>query len=102
MKLLSAAALALAPLAAITAAPALADEAAAAKASALTINSPISALMANEAAKAVVVKHLGPLDQHPMYDQFKAMSLVDVQPWSQGAISDEALANIKADLARLG
>lgn len=99
MKLLSAAAMALAT---ITAAPALANAPEAAKPAAFSVNSPISALMANDAAKAVVVKHLGPLDQHPMYDQFKAMSLVDVQPWSQGAISDEALANIKADLAKLG
>ncbi len=101
MKLLSAAIIALTPVAALTAAPALADAHAEAKTAALTIDSPISTLMENEATKAVVVKHLGALDQHPMYDQFKAMSLVEVQPWSQGAITEEALASIKADLAKL-
>ena len=101
MKLLNAVVLALAPVAMISAGPAIADDHAEAKTAALTVDSPIAALMANDAAKAVVVKHLGPLDQHPMYEQFKAMSLVEVQPWSQGAISDEAIANIKAALAAL-
>jgi len=36
---------------------------------------------------------------HPMYDQFKGMSLSAVQPMSQGAITDEQLAKAKVDLA---
>lgn len=102
MKMLSAVALALAPLAALVAAPALADDHVEASAAALSVNSPIAALMADASAKAVVVKHLGPLDEHPMYEQFKAMTLKEVAPFSQGMITDETIEKIKADLAARG
>lgn len=88
---------AIAPVLAITAAPALAEETAAK----LSIDSPIEALMANEAAKAVVIKHLGPLNQHPFYDQFKTMTLPQVQPMSNGAITAETIEKIKTDLAAI-
>lgn len=99
MKMLYAAAFALAPLTALIATPALADDHAEASAAALTVNSPIAALMADASAKAVVVKHLGPLEDHPMYEQFKAMSLKEVAPFSQGMITDETIEKIEADLA---
>ncbi len=94
-----------APLAALllvagAATPALAD-AHAETAAAFTINTPIESLMANPAAKAVVTSHLPGIDQHPAYGQFKAMSLVDLQPWSQGMITEEVLEKITADLAKL-
>ena len=38
---------------------------------------------------------------HPMYDHFKSMSLAQVQPMSEGALTDAALAKVKADLAAL-
>jgi hypothetical protein len=95
MKFVPVAALLLASLAAV---PAIAQDAPEAPAAALTIDTPIEALMANEASKAVLVKHLGPLDQHPAYGQFKTMSLVQLQPWSQGAITEEALEKIKTEL----
>lgn len=88
-------------LASLAAGPAFADDATEAPAAALTIDTPIETLMANDSTKAVLVKHLGPLDQHPAYGQFKTMSLVQLQPWSQGAITEEALEKIKADLASL-
>lgn len=100
MKMLHAAALAIAPVLALSATPALADDHAEAAAK-LTIDSPIEALMANEATKAVVLKHLGPLDQHPFYGQFKSMTLVQVQPMSNGAITTDTLDKIKAELAAL-
>lgn len=87
--------------ASLAAAPALADAHAEAAATAFTVNTPIETLMANDATKAVLVKHLGPLDEHPAYGQFKTMSLVELQPWSQGQITDEILAKVKADLAAL-
>ena len=76
------------------------EQAAAAKP---TIDSPIESLMADAEAKAVVVKHFGGQDvsAHPMYDQFKAMSLKAVAPFSQGMITDEMIAAIEADLAAL-
>ena len=89
-------------LAAVAANPALADDhAEAAKPASMTIDTPIEALMANEATKAVVVKHLGALNDHPAYAQFKSMSLVQLQPFSQGAITQEAIDKIKTDLAAL-
>ena len=100
MKMLHAAALAIAPVIALCASPALADDHAEAPAK-LTIDSPIEALMGNEAAKAVVVKHLGPLDQHPFYGQFKGMTLVQVQPMSNGQITAETIEKIKTELAAL-
>lgn len=85
-------------------APALADghmDEMEAKAETLTIDSPIEQLMADEQAKAIVTKHFDGQDvsEHPMYDQFKAMSLKDVAPFSQGLITDDMLTKIEADLS---
>jgi hypothetical protein len=41
------------------------------------------------------------LTTHPAYDQFKGMSLKDVQPMSQGALTDEALKKAGEDLAKI-
>jgi hypothetical protein len=57
--------------------------------------------MADERAKAVVTKHLPGIDQHPSYDQFKAISLKSLAPFSQGMITDELLGKINADLAAI-
>lgn len=102
MKRISFAAAALA-FAAVTA-PAFADdsaETATTTAAAFTIETPIEALMADERAKAVVATHIPGLDQHPAYDQFKALSLKALQPYSQGLISEELLAKIAVDLAAI-
>jgi hypothetical protein len=66
-----------------------------------SIDTPIEALVADERAKAVLVKHLPGIDQHPAYDQFKALSLKTLAPFSQGMITDEMLAKIAADLATI-
>jgi pentose-5-phosphate-3-epimerase len=100
MKMLHAAALATAPIFALTASPVLADDHAEAPGK-LTIDSSIEALMGDEAAKAVVLKHLGPLDQHPFYGQFKGMTLMQVQPMSNGQITAETIEKIKTELAAL-
>ena len=78
-----------------------ATEDAAPMAAAFTIDTPIETLMADERAKAVVTKHFDGQDLalHPAYDQFKALSLKAVAPFSQGLITDEKLAAIAADLA---
>jgi hypothetical protein len=65
---------------------------------ALTIDSPIEALMANEAAAAILEKHFPGIGAHPAYDQFKAMSLVQLQPFSQGMITEESIATVKTEL----
>lgn len=94
------------PLAALGLAAALitpafaADDAAATTvaAAAFTVDTPIEALMADERAKAAVLTTLPGLDKHPAYEQFKAMSLTAVAPFSQGLITDEVLEKIAADL----
>lgn len=88
---------------AAVAAPAFAEDNAAATttAAAFTVDTPIEALMADERAKAVVTKHLPDIDQHPSYDQFKAISLKSLAPFSQGLITDELLTKISTDLAAI-
>jgi hypothetical protein len=87
------------------AAPALADEMAstATTAAAFTIDTPIETLMADERAKAVVIANFGGQDitQHPAYEQFKALSLKAVAPFSQGLITEEMLTKIAAELAEI-
>jgi hypothetical protein len=100
-----------APLAALglavtaVAVPAFADEMAptATPAAAFTIDTPIEALMADERAKAVLTANFGgqDLSQHPAYDQFKALSLRTVAPFSQGLITDDMLTKIAAELAAI-
>jgi hypothetical protein len=70
-------------------------------AAAFSIDTPIETLMADEAAKAAVTKHLPGLDAHPAYGQFKTMSLTELMPWSQGLITGELLQSISAELQAL-
>ena len=67
----------------------------------LTIDSPIEALVANEQAKAVLNAYLPGMTEHPSYPMFKAMSLRDVQPFSQGMINDDTIAKIAVALAEI-
>lgn len=87
-------------LAAVTA-PAIAAAQTDAPAMALTVDTPIEALMADERAKAVVTKHLPGIDQHPAYEDFKALSLKSLAPFSQGLITAEMLEKIAAELAEI-
>lgn len=66
-----------------------------------SIDTPIEQLVANPAAKAVVVKHIPGIDQHPAYDQFKAMSLRQVAPYSEGLITEAMLTAIDTELKAL-
>jgi hypothetical protein len=95
----------------LAAAPALAQAPAAepasvaapAAAGALSVeNSPIETIAANPAGKAVLDKDLPGLTTHEAYDQFKGMTLVQVAPMSQGAITPEALKTVQADLDKIG
>ena len=74
-----------------------------AKAAKFSTDTPIETLMADEKAKAVLVKHMGGQDvsTHPMYPQFKAMSLKAVAPFSQGMVTNEMLTKINAELAEI-
>lgn len=86
------------------ASPAMADEHAEKteqKAVKLTIDNSIEELMANEATAAILLKHIPGIDGHPAYGQFKGMSLIELQPWSAGQVTDEIIAAVKADLEAL-
>ncbi len=79
-------------------APAPAATPAAAK---FNLDTPIEVLAADEKAKAVLMADLPDLLPHPSYEQFKEMSLRQVQPYSQGALTDALLAKVEADLAAI-
>lgn len=68
---------------------------------AFSIDTPIEGLMADARAKTVVTTHLPGIDQHPAYEQFKALSLKALAPFSQGLISEELLGKIAADIAAI-
>ncbi|WP_137863753.1 MULTISPECIES: hypothetical protein [unclassified Sphingomonas] len=87
-----------APAPAATPAPAAAP----APAAKFSADTPIETLFANEGAKAVLVADgLGDIDKHPAYEQFKAMSFRAIQPFSEGKLTDEILAKLDADLAKV-
>ncbi|MBA4761824.1 hypothetical protein [Sphingomonas sp.] len=90
------AALAISPAVLVAAAPAAKAQGQAS----FSIDSPIETLMATPKARAVLDRELPGLDKHPMYDTFKSMSLVRLQPLSSGQISEEKLATIKAALTK--
>ena len=82
------------------AAPAAAQPApaAASSAAALTCDSPIEALMAKPEAKALLIKYIPEIDNHPAYEQFKSMSVRQLQPLAGGIITDEKVTSLEADL----
>lgn len=86
------------------AAPAAAQTApvpAAAAATVFSIDSPIEQLVANPATKTVLDADFPGLVTHPAYEQFKAMSLKQLQPYSNGIITDDQLAKAGADLSAI-
>ncbi|HEV7352390.1 MAG TPA: hypothetical protein VGN74_04600 [Brevundimonas sp.] len=68
---------------------------------AFTIDTPIRDILANPAAAAVLEKHIPGIAAHPARPQFEAMSLKQVQPLSQGAITDAMLTAIDTELKAL-
>jgi len=65
----------------------------------LSVDSPIEAIMADPGGKAVLDAEMPSLRAHPAYEQFKSMSLRQLAPYSGGAITDEKIAAIEAELA---
>lgn len=89
----------LAGLAAPIAAQTTATPAPAAVSSAFSIDSPIEQLVANAATKTVLDTDFPGLTAHPAYEQFKAMSLKQLQPYSNGVITDDLLVKAATDFA---
>ncbi|ODT61747.1 hypothetical protein [Phenylobacterium sp.] len=89
-------------LGALAAAPALAQDAHGDHAAALSAeNTPIVDIAAKPEGKAALDKNLPGLTTHEAYDQFKSMSLKQVQPLSGGAITDDQIKALQADLDKL-
>lgn len=65
------------------------------------LDTPIEVLAADPAAKAVLDKYMPHLLTHPSYEQFKQMSLRQLQPYSEGKITDAMLADTEKDLKAL-
>ncbi len=101
MKTFIAAALLLAPLFPAGAQSSVPAAQPSASTAALTLDSSIEALMADPAARAVVLASLPDIASSPGYDRFKVVSLRKLQPHSGGLITDEHLAAIEAGLKAL-
>lgn len=72
-----------------------------APAGALTLDSPVEALVANPAAKAVLDAELPGVTSHPQYEQFKTMSLRQLQPLAPDQLPQAQLDKIAAGLAKI-
>jgi hypothetical protein len=101
MKLLFVAVALIASIAAPSLAHAAPVEAAPMAASRLSLDTPIEQIVADDAGKAVITANFPDMMAHPAFEQFKAMSLKQLQPMAQGAITDEALAKASAALATI-
>lgn len=64
-----------------------------------SVETPLETIVADSAGKAVLDRDLPGLTAHAMFDQFKSMSLKQLQPMSGGKITDESLVKLSADLA---
>jgi len=89
-----------APLAAQTAAPVPAPAPTTATPK-FTVDTPVETIAADPAGKAALDSVVPGMTSHPMYEQFKTMSLVQLAPMSQGRITDEVIAKAKIALAEV-
>lgn len=78
-----------------------AGAAAPATAAKYTLDTPIETLIADPAAKAVLDADLPGVSTHPSLAMFQAMSLRQLQPYSDGKLPDDLLAKVEADLAKV-
>jgi hypothetical protein len=85
--------------AAPAAAAAAAPPAAAASGALSVETTPISEIIKNPQAKAALEKALPEIPQY--YDQVGAMTLKQVQPMSQGAITDDTLKALQAEFDQI-
>lgn len=61
-------------------------------------NTTIAAIAATPAGKAALEKNIPELLPHPAYDQFKGMTLRQLEPFSGGIITSEKIAAVEASL----
>ena len=65
------------------------------------LDTPIEKLVADVNAKAVLDSTMPGMTNHPHYEMFKAMSLKQLQPYSDGKITPELLTKAEAALAQV-
>ncbi|NIJ35885.1 hypothetical protein FHR22_000534 [Sphingopyxis panaciterrae] len=65
------------------------------------LDTPLQDIVADEKGKAVIEKHFPGMIALPEYEMFKAISLTQLQPYSNGKITDEMLAATAKDLAEV-
>lgn len=82
-------------------APAAPTADAAKPAAKFNLDTPIGELLANDAAKAVLDKELPGLTQLPQLEMIKGLGLKQLQPYSDGKLTDELLAKTEASLAAI-
>ena len=68
---------------------------------ALSIDSTLGEILADEKGKAVLEKHLPGVTSMPEIDMAKGYSLRAIAPMSQGLITDEMLKAIAEDLSKI-
>lgn len=66
-----------------------------------TSATPIGALLDDPAAKAVLVKYMPDMVSNPQIDMARGMTLKDTQQYAPDMVSNDTLAKIDADLAKL-
>ena len=66
-----------------------------------TSETSIGDLLDNPATKAVLDKHMPGFSGNPQIDMTRGMTLKQIQQFASDAVTDEALANIDADLAKI-
>jgi hypothetical protein len=65
------------------------------------LDTPLQDIVADEKGKAVIEKHFPGMIALPEYEMFKAISLTQLQPYSNGKITDEMLAATAKDLTEI-
>lgn len=83
-------------------APAAAPSPVAPAAAKLSIDSSIETIAANPKGKAILDATFPGMLAHESYAMFKGMSLKQVQPYANGAITDAQVAKVAAELMKLG
>ena len=68
---------------------------------AVTINSSLKELLADPKAKAILEKHFPGFSGNPQLQMAMGMTLKQIQPFSQGAITDDKLKLVEADLKKI-
>ncbi len=101
LHLMLGAALLVPAIAAAQTAPAAPAADAAKPAAKFNLDTPIGELLANDAAKAVLDKELPGLTQLPQLEMIKGLGLKQLQPYSDGKLTDELLAKTETALAAI-